>query len=216
MTSYVSAFDGGLVEEADAATVDGVSLPAATRSEVHLTGAEPDDTGVTVLATVLQDIDGEVVAQDTRFHVAPGQIIDGIDVTTLDAIPDDLAALTASPEALVQGYDDAIDSGNAAVAYTLWDQSGIASEQTAASFIEADAETESVSVSIGGATSRDIGRSTAGDVGVVVDATTTSGETQQFFCGTYALRRLDDTPGPIFGWRIENAEVSQDGCLVDE
>lgn len=116
----------------------------------------------------------------------------------------------AAARAVVQRYYAAIDRGDYAVAYRLWDRGGQASGQSLAGFTRGFARTRRTCVRTGAPTDGD---GAAGSVFVTipvrVDAVLKNGA-RQHFAGSYVLRRVNDVDGATpqqLRWHLASATL---------
>jgi hypothetical protein len=114
----------------------------------------------------------------------------------------------ADPLALLQAYYAAINARSFGQAYTYWSNNGAASQQTFAQFSQGYAATKQVTIATGTPQTQGALGSAYADTPIVIVATQTDGS-QQTFCGTYALRRLNVPPFDQLGWRIDRASIAQ-------
>ncbi|HEU5015853.1 MAG TPA: hypothetical protein VFT66_25230 [Roseiflexaceae bacterium] len=114
----------------------------------------------------------------------------------------------SAPEQLVQAYYNAINQHEFAHAYTLWDNSGTASNQGFAQFQTGFANTNSVAIAMGTPQVQGAAGSLYADVPIVIVATQKD-QTQQTFCGTYTARRLNVPPFDQLGWYIQRGNITQ-------
>ena len=145
--------------------------------------------------------------------------------TGLAADPDGDGPLTAPPAvdtgaaeptpadavAVIRDYYVAIDGGNYAGAYRLWEDGGAASGQTPEQFAAGFAQTRGVVVEIGGPGRVDAG---AGNrhiqVPVAVASTQADGSVRRF-AGTYTLHRsvVEGVGAEQRNWRIRDADLRE-------
>jgi hypothetical protein len=116
----------------------------------------------------------------------------------------------AAARLVVQRYYAAIDHGDYATAWRLWDRGGQASGKTLDAFTRGFARTAHTRVLTGAPTD---GEGAAGSVFVTipvqVDATLKNGA-RQHFAGSYILRRVDDVDGASpeqLRWHLATASL---------
>lgn len=143
------------------------------------------------------------------YSVAPGA--DGmrlasaaITETANPALP---PAEWSDPDKLLQGYYDLINRRELAAAYTYWANNGASSTQSFAQFAQGYAATRQVAIELGAGQAGGAAGSIYDDIPALIVATQADGS-QQAFCGTYTLRRLNVPPFDQFGWRIESAAIA--------
>lgn len=111
------------------------------------------------------------------------------------------------PAELLKGYYDLINKGQLASAYTFWGQNGANSQQSFAQFAQGYANTRQATIELGRPDSQGAAGSTYVIIPAVVVATQADGS-QQAFCGTYRLRRLNVPPFDQLGLRIDAATIA--------
>jgi hypothetical protein len=113
----------------------------------------------------------------------------------------------SDPVKLLQNYYDLINRKELATAYTFWSDNGQNSNQTFAQFTQGFATTSKVAIDLGQPQAGGAAGSTYIDIPTVIVATQNDGS-QQAFCGTYTLRKLNVPPFDQFGLRIEGAAIA--------
>lgn len=150
----------------------------------------------------------------SAFEVRPNRSEDAAISTAAAAESSQGGAAESSPAAdVVRRYYEAVDAGDFAAAYALWEGDGAASGQSFNDFAGGFAETADVTVDVG-----EPGRvePAAGswyvEVPATVRAVTKEGEEQRFE-GTYTLRRTasGDTADERPEWRIYSAKMEEAG-----
>jgi hypothetical protein len=116
-------------------------------------------------------------------------------------------AEVGSPTQVLQAYYDTINQRAFARAYTFWEELGSASGQTFAQFQQGFVDTDRVEIAIGAPRVEGAAGSAYAQVPIVIVATQRD-RSQQFFCGTYTLRRVNVPPFDELGWRIYRAAVA--------
>jgi hypothetical protein len=111
------------------------------------------------------------------------------------------------PLALLQAYYAAINAHAFGQAYTYWSNNGAASQQTFNQFYQGFAATDRVAIETGKPQTQGAAGSAYAETPIVIMATQTDGS-QQIFCGTYTLRRLNVPPFDQLGWRIDRASIA--------
>jgi hypothetical protein len=111
------------------------------------------------------------------------------------------------PLALLQAYYAAINERALGRAYTYWNNNGAASQQSFTQFSQGFATTDHVTIDAGKPQIGGAAGSIYAEAPIVIMATQKDGS-QQSFCGTYTLRRLNVPPFDQLGWRIERASIA--------
>lgn len=114
----------------------------------------------------------------------------------------------STPEQLIQAYYNAVNQHEFAHAYTLWNNSGAASNQGFAQFQQGYANTAGVAIAMGTPQVQGAAGSLYAGVPVVIVARQQD-QTQQTFCGVYTARRLNVPPFNQLGWYIEQGNITQ-------
>lgn len=126
------------------------------------------------------------------------------------AVPAASPIRAATPDDAIRAYYAAIDAGEFARAYRLWNHDGEASGQSFAQFRQGFAATRSTRVTISGPVeSEGAAGSIYATVPVEVEAVLKDGRRQRF-AGEYVLRRVNDVPGATeeqLNWHIESASL---------
>lgn len=125
------------------------------------------------------------------------------------AQPDDQAADTSSPGAVIEQYYAAINAGDFQRAYSLWGGEGEASGQSFDEFTAGFSQTARVNVDIG-TPGRIEGAAGSRYIAIPVTITAQLDDgTRQMFAGTYTLRRsvVDGATPEQRSWRIHSADV---------
>ena len=113
----------------------------------------------------------------------------------------------SDPAETLQQYYAAIGSHDLARAYTFWGGNGRNSAQRYADFARGFADTAQVQVLLGQPSGDAAAGSLYSSIPAVIQATQTDGS-QQIYCGSYTLRRLNVPPFDQLGWQIARAEVA--------
>ncbi len=113
----------------------------------------------------------------------------------------------SDPVKLLQNYYDLINRREFAPAYTFWSNNGQNSNQTFAQFAQGFAMTSKVMIQLGQPQASGAAGSTYVDIPIVIVATQNDGS-QQAYCGSYTLRKLNVPPFDQFGLRIEGAAIA--------
>lgn len=116
------------------------------------------------------------------------------------------------PAETLQQYYAAIGSHSLARAYTFWGGNGSNSGQRYADFARGFANTAQVQLFLGQPSSDAAAGSLYSSIPAVIEAAQADGS-QQTFCGSYTLRRLNVPPFDQLGWRIERAEIAPHAAI---
>jgi hypothetical protein len=179
--------------------------------------ASPSSIGVTVPITVVAIVNAPNNPPEDQLvqrfggtytveHNAAGWQLASANITATNGDAP-LPADTGDPLTLLQSYYAAIDGRDFPRAYTYWSDNGAASQQTFMQFSQGFATTNHVAIELGQPQSNGAAGSIYAEVPIVIVATQQDGS-QQAFCGTYTLRRLNVPPFDRLGWRIERADIA--------
>src|SRR5262245_30180365 len=184
---------------------------------VQLDSATASASGVAVPITITSVVNVPNHDQEVRhfrgtYTVQPGANGWRIAAATIAEVsqPAQPPAEVADPLALLRSYYTAINSRDFPRAYTYWSNNGVASQQPFAQFSQGFATTDHVIIDAGQPQVNGAAGSAYAEVPVVIVATQQDGS-QQTFCGSYMLRRLNVPPFDQFGWRIYQASVTASG-----
>jgi hypothetical protein len=113
----------------------------------------------------------------------------------------------SDPVKLLHNYYDLINGKELATAYTFWSDNGANSQQTFAQFVQGFAATNKVAIELGQPQAGGAAGSIYVEIPTLIVATQNDGS-QQAYCGSYTLRKLNVPPFDQFGLRIEGAAIA--------
>ena len=169
-----------------------VTVPVAIASVVNVTNQEQRVRRFGGTYSVEKSADG--------WRLAGAKIADLGDAQP----PADLS----DPLAVLQAYYAAINAREFGRAYTYWSNNGAASQQTFTQFSQGFADTTSVTIATSTPQIGAAAGSAYAETPIAIVATQADGS-QQTFCGTYTLRRVNVPPFDQLGWRIDRASIAQ-------
>ena len=216
--------DSGKQRNDASATAEGLPAPAGGSGVTGTADIAPGGSGTAPALGKEPPPEADSTTADPFFQQLP-PLPELNPETGLAADPDRDGPLTAPPAAdagaaeptpadavaVVRDYYVAIDGGNYAGAYRLWDEGGVASGQTPEQFAAGFAQTRGVVVEIGAPGRVDAG---AGNryilVPVAVASTQADGSVRRF-AGTYTLHRsvVEGAGAEQRNWRIRDADLRE-------
>lgn len=216
--------DGDARRDAASATAEGLPAPAGGSGVTGTADIAPGGSGTAPALGKEPPPEPDPASADPFFQQLP-PLPEINPETGLAADPDGDGPLDAPPAAdagaaeptaadavaVVRDYYVAIDRGDHAGAYRLWDEGGAASGQTPEQFAAGFAQTRGIAVEIGAPGRVDAG---AGNryvqVPVAIAATQADGSIRRF-AGTYTLHRsvVDGATAAQRDWRIRDADLRE-------
>ena len=181
-------------------STDNVTIPVTITAVIN-------DPSVPMLGQRVQVFNGTYTVQTPSDGqaTATGFVIASASINEVSN-PQLPPAERSTPEQLLQSYYNAINQNEFAHAYTLWSNSGVASNQGFAQFQLGFVNTKNVAIALGTPQVQGAAGSLYADLPIVIVATQQN-QMQQTFCGTYTLRRLNVPPFDQLGWYIERGNI---------